>query len=506
MALLDRFMQRLTSTAHGLQDWPPKSVRDEWAEIEGYRLRFENDRASLIQINPRWHGSAEELFTPVPVAYEMARISSSLLFSEEIRVEHQLQDALDEIVEDSDFDEFCHETGEYAANQGVVGIKIGWDPDTSDLPIITWVHGDQVLWDVRHSRYVQGGAVVTERIPEDRPGAPVFRLIEEHGRGYVERTLYKGSGTKLGQPVSLKTLDEFKHIPPRELTGLDEPTLIQWKNVPGGRSDLFPVLGLLDRIDEAESLLLEKARKSRPWLFTTSDFAKDGVVDITNLILLQGSEAQEYLGIGEGGRLVEHVQGAMQSEEHIAWSFHILDLALMMSGYSLATWARDPTGGQADSGKALKLRQARTLLNRAAKDRMSRRSLAKALAIALAMRENPGATEPGQVAIKDYLPEITLGDGMPEDPLETAQEIQTLDSAGAISLEQKVKLQHPDWDEDAINEEVERIRGEQPENLNAPLSASSSDATPIEGTQPPSDRTQRILEGLRGNGSNPTQQ
>jgi hypothetical protein len=475
VALIDRFMASLRRRVGHTQDWPPSLVRATWDEVALYRYRFENDRARLIQHNPLWHGDAGQYFTPIPVAYEMSRLSSSLLFSEPIAAtlpvaeddapgedapekKNPLQPGLDEVMEDSRFDEFCQESGEYVANEGLMGIKVVWDEETSDLPVITWAHGDQILWDVRHDRYVRGGAIVTERA-EDRPGAPVFRLVEEHGKGYVERTLYKGSGTKLGQRVALGALDEFGELEEFEETGLDTPTLIPWKNVPRGRSDLFPVYGMLDRVDESEALLLEKARKSRPWLFATRGLADDqGRVDISNLIFMQQSEAAEYLDEKQGGRAVEHVQPSMQSEEHIAWAFHLLDLTLMMSGYSLATWGRDASGGGADSGLALKLKQARTLLTRAGKERMGRQALTRALGTALAMRENPSATN-ASVRVRDYLPDLALGDGLPEDPLQTAQEIQTLDSAGAISTEQKVRRANPTWDEKAVQKEVVRIKG-----------------------------------------------
>ncbi len=459
-------MERLVGRIHGVQDYPPKLVRPQWSAIEAYRHRFENDRARLIQNNPRWHGEAGKLFEPVPVAYEMARLSSSLLFSERVGAtmpteegteKSPLQPALDEILEDSRFDEFCHESGEYVANQGVIGVRIVRDEEVSDLPLLTWVHGDQILWDVRYGRYVKGGAVVTERMPEEGPGKPVYRMVEEHGKGYVERALYKGTGTTLGRPVALDSLDEFVGLPEFEETGLDESTLVMWKNIPGGRSDLFPILGQLDRIDEAEALLVEKARKSRPWLFAGRGLANDqGVVDISNLIFMERGETNEALGITEGGRLVEHVQPSMQSEEHIAWSFHVLDLCLMMSGYSLATWGRDASGGGADSGLALKLKQSRTLLNRAGKDRMGRQSLARALAVALALRENPNAAN-AIVRVRDYLPDIELGDGFPEDPLQTAQEIQTLDSAKAITPEEKVRMRHPDYDDARVAEEAAKL-------------------------------------------------
>ena len=54
-----------------------------------------------------------------------------------------------------------------------------------------------------------------------------------------------------------------------------------------------------------------------------------------------------------------------------------------------------------------------------------------------------------------------MGDGLPRDEFEEAQTVGAWDAAGAISLEEKVRTRRPDWDEDAVDEEVERIKGAQ---------------------------------------------
>ena len=70
-------------------------------------------------------------------------------------------------------------------------------------------------------------------------------------------------------------------------------------------------------------------------------------------------------------------------------------------GYSKASYGRDE-GGSADSGKALRLRQARTLLKKAGKDRMASEAIRNALAVALAW-EDGGST------VADYRPEVQVG-------------------------------------------------------------------------------------------------
>jgi hypothetical protein len=388
----------------------------------------------------------------------MGRLSSALLFSEQMDITHEgSQDRLDEIRDLVDFDSFFLESGEYAAVEGVVGIRVVFDEDVSDLPLLSFVHGDQVLWNVRLGRYVLGGAVVTDRVVGEGPGKPVFRLVEEHGKGYVQRSLYKGTGTRLGETVPLETLDEFADLEEFEETGLDVSTLVRWDNVPGSRSDLFACMGLLERIDEGESLFLDKARKSVPFVFGDRSLAdENGVVQRTGMIMTGNSRLASEMG-EEGKGRIEVVQPGLQADDHQKWSYHLLDLAVTTSGYSLATWGRDASGGQADSGKALKLRQTRTLLTRAGKDRMARGAIKMACGIAVTLSE--GARE-----VKPFLPDIKLGDGMPADPIETAQELQMLRAAGLLSDHEGLSRLNPDWDEERIELEIQRIReGSQPQ-------------------------------------------
>jgi hypothetical protein len=60
----------------------------------------------------------------------------------------------------------------------------------------------------------------------------------------------------------------------------------------------------------------------------------------------------------------------------------------------------------------------------------------------------------------DARPSVERGDGLPNDDLELAQELQMLRAAEVISLPGAVERQHPDWSAQEIADEVERIQGE----------------------------------------------
>ncbi len=437
------------SSLRGEPDWPPPEVRAAWEDVELYRWRFEWDRARLVAQNTRWHGDAEDVYVPVPFAREIGRLSAALLFSEPATITHEkYQDELEEILRVRKMDAFLQASAEYVAIEGRGGLKVFFDDSIKPgVPLIHYIHEDQILWTERHG-HVTGGTVVYEREHPTRKNL-VWRLLEEHSPGYVRRALYEGSAGKLGREIDISNWGD-EALEEEVETGLDTATLIPWENVPGAASDLKGLDSLLDELDEAESLLLDKGRKSVPVVFADRSLADpNGVVARTGVIFTGDGRLMMEMGEEGKGAKIETVQPGLQSSDHIAWIEHVRNTALQYAGYSLATWGLDQ-GGSADSGKALKLRQSRTLLTRAGKDRMGREAIAEALGVALAWAD--GASE-----VLDYRPVVELGDGMPEDPLETAQEIQTLDSAGAISTEEKVERLHPDWDDDRKAEEVRRI-------------------------------------------------
>jgi hypothetical protein len=285
----------------------------------------------------------------------------------------------------------------------------------------------------------------------------VYRLIEEHVIGEVTRTLYKGSSYQLGKEVSLDTLDEFANLLPVEKTGLDVPTLIKWDNVSGAYSDLAGQEAILDRIDHEVSLGGEKSDKSRPVSFAHASLFNDrGEVDLSGILPIQQGRMRD-LESGDPGKLYGTIQPDFIANEIIAWIDFLTDYALLTMGYSKASYGRDQ-GGSADSGKALRLRQSRTLLKKAGKDRQSIEALTNALAVAMALADNGSR-------VRDYRADITLGDGLPRDPLEDAQEAQLWNQSGSISLEEKIRLRHPDWDQEAIEEEIAKIEGDMPQTV-----------------------------------------
>lgn len=373
---------------------------------------------------------------------EIAKLSAAMLFSEQpkVTVEGEIQQAaLDVITASNDLPSTLHDAADAVASEGVVGLRILTDDDVlGGRPLLTVEAADAVIWSERYG-HTEGGVLIVARERQNS----TYRLLEEHGRGYVRRRLYKGTQTRLGQAVGLSTgPPEWRDLRDEVRTGLSRPTLVKWSNLPGDDSDLRGIEAMLDALDDATTLGRKKARASAPLMFVNRKLANEqGDADLGGAIFLDSSMNP----VESPANMAEVVQPAMQAADHATYTSHLREQAITAAGFSIASWGMG-NGGTADSGRALKLRQSRTLLTLAAKSRQAEGAISEALSIALEL-----------VIGSEVEVSVELGDGLPVDTLEQAQELDTLASAGLISKQEAVKRLHSDWTEDQVSEEVAAI-------------------------------------------------
>jgi hypothetical protein len=446
------------------REWPPKSEALLWDLVGTRRRRYTNDAAELFSYRTDLHvaGDANTTaargrdYVPVPIARDIARFSSQLLFSEppKLTIDGDLEtQALDAWSAFNRLPEFLADAGDGVAAEGSGALRVIRDDHVSGrFPLIVFEPADRVIWATAHGRYTTGGIVVVERDGEER--GVVYRMLEYHGVGVVKRALFKGGLTRLGTRVELGAgPPEFRELRDEVQTGVDKPTLIKWDNVPGGHSDISGLDSLLDAIDDAETIGGKKLKASKPLAFLHRKLAdSSGNADLDGVIW---TGADILNPVEESKELATIVQGRMEAEDHRIYADHLRELAVSMAGYSLASWGFGD-GGRADSGRALKLRQMRTLLTTSGKIRMAREAISEAVGVALAMMLNRPAVEP-------LKPEIQFGDGFPLDRVELAEELAKLRDAGLVSTRQALRELHPDWDESRVETEVAEIASDSPQ-------------------------------------------
>jgi hypothetical protein len=435
-----------------------------WDIVGTRRRRYANDAADLFSYRVDLHVAGDAAataargrdYTPVPLARDIARFSSQLLFSDppKLTIDGDVEtQAVDAWAAFNRLPEFLADAGDNVAAQGSGALRIIRDDHVSgQFPLIVFEPSDRVIWAVAHGRYTTGGVVVVERDGEE--SGVRWRMLEYHGTGIVKRALFKGGLTRLGSRVELGAgPPEFRELKDEVQTGVDRPTLIPWSNVPGGHSDISGLDGILDAINDAETIGRKKLKASKPLVFVHRKLADSaGNADLDGVVW---TGADILSPVEESKELATIVQGRMEAEDFRVYADHLRELAVSMAGYSLASWGFGD-GGRADSGRALKLRQMRTILTTSGKIRMAREAISEAVGVALAMLLGRSAVEP-------LKPEIQFGSGFPVDRTEQAEELAKLRDAGLISSRQALRELHPDWDEDRVETEIAEISSDGPQ-------------------------------------------
>jgi hypothetical protein len=128
--------------------------------------------------------------------------------------------------------------------------------------------------------------------------------------------------------------------------------------------------------------------------------------------------------------------------------------------------------GAAESGTALRIRLIPTLAKVSKYARAAEIAIPKVINLWSQLH-------PPTVEIPDIT--INLQDGIPEDPMETAQTAQFWDAMGAMSLERKLVLQGLEEGSDAFNTELERLKGQQQQEVAQIPTLSLPALPPLEG-------------------------
>lgn len=163
------------------------------------------------------------------------------------------------------------------------------------------------------------------------------------------------------------------------------------------------------------------------------------------------------MALGTNGvETIKTVDPKVELVQHIQYNNHLTQLLVTCAGYAPLTWGiegQTASVQRAVSGYAMKLSQLRTLLNRSQKEHMALEAHGWAIATALAMADGSGD-------VSERLPTIQLGDGLPDDALDGAQEVNFLRQAEAASTDTLVKILHRTWSQEEVDREVQRIEAE----------------------------------------------
>ncbi len=482
--------------------WPPKALvpllervaeydawyggeRDQLAAVLG---RVDKpDRPSSYRLTPFWRKEVplgqrdDRIHVPLPA--DIATVSADLLFAEPPTLtldNTAAQDRLTELVELAEVHNRLLEAAEVGAALGGVYLKADWDADVADHPLLAVVHADKAAPEFRWGRLV---AVTFWREVAHEAGK-VTRHLERHslegagdgGRAVIEHGLYVGTDDNLGMVVPLTDSPETADLA-ASLTdgntvrpGIDlltaqyVPNLLpnrgKLRNTPHGRSDFQQLPPIFDALDETytswmRDLRLAKARLVVPNGYLESQGRGKGATFDLDRELYEGLEMPPPSMAGSTASSgITLVQFAIRWEEHSRTAEQLVRKAIETGGYSAQTFGLTDDGG-AVTATEVTAKERRSMVTRDRKGRYWRPAVRHMAHVLLAL----DAAIFGS-GVTPAAPLVEFGDGVSEDPHEVADTLALLEQAKAASTETKVRALHPEWDDKAVDEEVQRIKDE----------------------------------------------
>lgn len=433
----------------------------------------------------------------IPIAGDLCGVSSDLLFSEPptLTVDDETTQArLDDIADDT-----MHATlqtaAELAAALGGVYLRPVYDTELADAPWLDAVHADAAVPEFRWGRLA---AVTFWRVVAESDGT-VLRHLERHEPGIILHGLYMGTPDELGRPIPLTESPATVGLAPQVNeegaipTGYDRLAAVyvpnqasrRWRKTPGckdlGRSDLDGVEPLMDALDEAYSswmrdVRLAKGRITAPETMLDSNGPGRGA--------RWDPDREVYSGLnmlhrGDSGTGLTISQFAIRAAEFEATTQNLVERIVGSAGYSVQTFGG--SGDVAVTATEVTARERRSMTTRGRKSLRWRPALSEALAALLAI--DAQVFRSGVVPDR---PSVEFADGVQEDMLTLANTADVLRRAQAASTDVLVRMVHPEWDDDQVSTEVDRIQAE--------TGMSVSDPTQV-GADIPPNAAQAAAEG-----------
>ncbi|MEY8039985.1 hypothetical protein [Saccharopolyspora cebuensis] len=411
------------------------------------------------------------------MASDNATASADLLFGEPPRItvtDPAAQTRLDEITHSPTVHSALLEGAEVAAALGGAYLQVVWDRDIAPHPMLDGVHADAAVPEWRWSTL----AAVTCWSTVEDDGSRVLRHLERHEPGRIIHTLHAGTADDLGRPVPLTDhpatewaaalVDADSSIPTgtRRLTAAYVPNVRPsraWRGVrelaPLGRSDFDGVEPLLDALDETypswmRDVRLAEARLIAPSGYLTPHGPGQGASWDDDQEVFTEFNA---LTKGTGGTEITATQFAIRVQEHQQTAAELVRAALRSAGISPSTLGEQEPGAAAMTATEVADRQQASTRTRAKKALHWSAGLS---AIAGALLDvdrliagGPGLA-PGDRAVVESPPRSQ------PDPQTLAATAEMLHRAETASTETRVRMVHPDCDDDQVDAEVDRIRDE----------------------------------------------
>ena len=415
----------------------------------------------------------------VPIAADIAATSSDLLFGEEPQISavdaqempmEQVQRRFESISRATNLHALLCEAAESCSALGDVYLKIMWDIHHAGFPQIRVVQGDSAYPEYRMGR-LQAIHVFTEI--ETGSQSSVLRTHEVYEPGAILTGLYRGSADSLGLRMEDEQLLEMGiepacPVPSGLMLAAHIPNIRPNRMFRGsymGRSDFDNLRDLMDALDEAYSSWIRDIRLGKARLLVPAEYLRRTGEDLfgggRSVPTFEFDEDVETLvaldvDTDRGGNTITPSQFAIRADDHAKTCQDIVTKIVSGAGYAPQTFGIN-IEGMAQSGTALRIREKKSYSTTGKKQAYWQDSLEMLLTALMhldaALYPDAGS-DPG-VHMHVRFPTIFTSD-LPT----MASSLSMLTGAQAMSTEVKVQMLHPDWTQDQVLCEVQRIQRE----------------------------------------------
>ncbi|XTZ18180.1 phage capsid protein [Micromonospora echinospora] len=416
----------------------------------------------------------------VPVPADLAATSAGLLFAEPPRLTADgVQDAIDRLV-DNGLHTVLRHAAEIGSVLGDVYLRPVVDREIApDRAIVDAVPADAAIPVIRWGQLVE----VTFWSTLVDNGATVVRLLEHHDvvrrAGRISYTLYEGTADQLGRAIPLtehpttEPLAALVDETSAQATGLDRLDVVRipnagpqraWRKLPvlkyHGRSDLDGNEPLFDKIDEVWTSWMRDIRIARGRI-TVPDYMLQDLGPGRGAVWDADREVYSAINAMPGqtsGSGLTVTQFAIRHAEHKATLDELMQAAMRHAGLSAQTMGDE--GDVAMTATEAQARERQTFVSRGDRVTAWAPALARYVELHLAVERIHFAGP------AEERPNVEFGDSVTESPEQVARTVQLLHAAEAASIETKVRMVHPEWDDKQVRAEVDLIKGDQPAPVN----------------------------------------
>jgi len=440
-------------------------MREDWRGKVGRTLArwFWGTRTPAAEKRTKLH---------LPVARDIATTSADMLFGEPptFAVENRGTQARVDELTDLGLRATLTEAAELAAGLGGIYLRIVWDRELRPRPWISAVHADAAVpewrWDVLTAVTFWREVLVD--------GNTVIRHLERHEPGAILHGLYEGGRGNLGKPIPLDANPATRGLAPVFETGLPPGRITAgyipnlrpapgWRHVPAavnlGRADFDGAEPFMDALDETYSSLMRDIRLGKARLHLPASYlesmgpGKGAVFEDRELYAPVTAIGANKL---DAGLQIQETQFAIRVEEHLRACAEWLERIIATSGYSASSFGLRDGEGAEMTATEVSARKGRTGATRAKKVNYAAPVLAD-LVETLQLIDR--RVFPRETSYTPERPDVEFGEA-PESPRVLAETIELLARAEAASIETRVRMFHPDWDDVRVRQEVEGIRAD----------------------------------------------